>query len=171
MRPDSLAVLFAAVIAIAPAAMAEDAPSLEQVATDGVRMCMSMAEGRVPTEAATIFGFTPAAALFQHETAAGKVEVLPPDATRRSCRVQVSALTLDPGTVLDAVAAFITASPHNFAPLQSRIAEAVGSYPARVSIWASTDGTALGMVSLYEILGNDYYLGPKVMIDYLIDRR
>lgn len=154
----------------APSAMAAEEPGLEQLATDGVRMCMSIAEGRTPADAAAIFGFTPLEALFTHETALGKVEVLPPDATRRSCRVQVSALTLDPKIVLDSVEAFVTAPPHSFSPMQSRIAEAVGSYPARVSIWASSGGGALGMLTLYEILGNEYYLGPKVLIDYLVDR-
>lgn len=163
--------LLTALIALTPAAAAQEEPTLEALATDGVRMCMSIAEGRAPADAAAIFGFAPSEALFQHETARGKIEVLPPDATRRSCRVQVSALTLDPKTVLDSVAEFITAPPHSLAPVQSRIAEAVGSFPARVSIWVSSDGTALGMVSLYEILGNEYYHGPKVLIDYVVDRK
>ncbi len=163
--------LFTLVLALSAPALAQDEPSLEQLSADGVRMCMSLAEGRTGAEAAAIFGFTPSAALFQRETSKGKVEVLPPDQTRRSCRIQVSALVLEQKTIIDAVAAFVTAPPHSFAPLQSRIAEAVGSYPARVSIWASSDGAALGMLTLYEILGNDYYLGPKILIDYVVDRR
>jgi len=158
-------------LALSPAAIAQEEPTLEALSADGMRMCMSMAQGRPAAEAATIFGFTPSEALFQRETARGKIEVLPPDATRRSCRVQVSALTLDPKTVLDAVADFITKPPQSMAPLQMRIAERLGNYAARVSIWASSDGRDLGMVTLYEILANEYYLGPKVMIDYLIDRK
>lgn len=158
-------------LAIAAPAMAQEEPALDIVATDGVRMCMSIAEGRAPADAAAIFAFTPSEALFQRETARGKVEVLPPDQTRRSCRVQVSALVLDEKTVLDSVAAFVTAPPHSFAPLQSRIAERLGNYAARVSIWASSDGSALGMVTFYEILANEYYLGPKIMIDYVVDRK
>ncbi len=163
--------LLALALALTAPAVAQDEPGLDQIAADGIRMCMSIAEGRVAADAAAIFDFAPSATLFQRETARGKVEVLPPDETRRSCRVQVSALTLDETTVLDAVAAFITAPPHSFSPLQSRIAERVGDYAARVSIWASSDGAALGMVTVYEILANEYYLGPKVMIDYLVDRR
>ena len=163
--------LFALALLLAPAALAQEEPTLETLATDGVRMCMSIAQGRDPAEAATIFSFTASEALFQHETARGKVEVLPPDATRRSCRVQVSALTLDPKTVLDSVQDFITKPPQNLAPLQMRIAERLGNYAARVSIWASSDGVNLGMVTLYEILANEYYHGPKVMIDYVIDRK
>ncbi len=163
--------LFALALALTPAAFAEDEPTLEAIATDGVRMCMSIAQGRAPADAATIFGFTPSEALFQRETARGKVEVLPADETRRSCRIQVSALTLDPKTVLDAVADFITKPPQSMAALQMRIGERIGNYAARVSIWASSDGRDLGMVTLYEILANEYYLGPKVMIDYLIDRK
>lgn len=164
-------VLFAIALAAATPAFAQEQPALEIVATDGVRMCMSIAEGRAPAEAATIFGFTPSAALFQRETDKGKIEVLPPDQTRRSCRVQVSALVLDDKTVLDAVGAFVTSPPHSFAPLQSRIAERLGNYAARVSIWAASDGTSLGMLTVYEILANEYYLGPKIMIDYVIDRK
>ncbi|MFT3811522.1 MAG: hypothetical protein QM698_16540 [Micropepsaceae bacterium] len=163
--------LIAFALALGSAAVAQEEPTLEALATDGVRMCMSIAQDRAPADAAAIFGFTAGEALFQRETARGKVEVLPPDATRRSCRVQVSALTLDPKTVLDAVAEFITKPPQNLAPLQMRIAERLGNYAARVSIWASSDGRDLGMVTLYEILANEYYLGPKVMIDYLIDRK
>lgn len=165
------ALLTLALVFAAPVAAAAEDPTLEALATDGVRMCMSIAEGRAPADAAAIFGFAPSEALFQHETARGKVEVLPPDQTRRSCRVQVSALTLDDKTVLDAIGAFVTAPPHSFAPLQSRVAERLGNYAARVSIWASSDGSALGMVTVYEILANEYYLGPKIMIDYVVDRR
>ena len=118
--------LFALVLALAAPAAAQDEPGLEAVAADGVRMCMSIAEGRVPAEAATIFGFAPSEALFQRETAKGKIEVLPPDATRRSCRVQVNALVVDEKAVLDAIAALVTAPPHSFAPLQSRVAERIG---------------------------------------------
>ncbi len=163
--------LLALTLAFAAPAAAQDEPGLEAVAADGVRMCMSIAEGRVPAEAATIFGFAPSEALFQRETAKGKIEVLPPDATRRSCRVQVNALVVDEKAVLDAIAALVTAPPHSFAPLQSRVAERLGNYAARVSIWASSDGNALGMVTVYEILANEYYLGPKIMIDYVVDRR
>lgn len=163
------ALAFAAFLA-APA-LAQDEPGLDQIATDGVRMCMSIAEGRDPAEAAVIFGFTPSEALFQRETARGKVEVLPPDPTRKSCRTQVSALTIDEKTVLDALTAFVTAPPHSLAPLQSRVAERLGNYAARVSIWASSDGSSLGMLTVYEILANEYYLGPKIMIDYVINRR
>lgn len=164
-----IALVFAA--ALAAPALAEEEPGLDQIATDGVRMCMSVAEGRAPADAAIIFGFAPSEALFQRETARGKIEVLPPDPTRKSCRVQINALTLDEKQVLDTVAAFVTAPPHSLAPLQSRIAERLGSYAARVSIWASSDGAALGMLTVYEILANEYYLGPKIMIDYVVDRR
>ena len=159
------------IAALAGPAAAQEEPILDQVATDGIRMCMSVAEGRAPAEAAAIFGFTPAGAAFQRETARGKVEVLPPDATRRSCRTQISALTLDEKQMLDAIAAFVTTPPHSLAPLQSRVAERLGNYAARVSIWASSDGAALGMLTVYEILANEYYLGPKIMIDYVVDRR
>lgn len=165
-----IALLVVALAFAAPAA-AQDEPGLDHIAADGLRMCMSIAEGRVAADAAAIFDFTPAAAQFERETAKGKVEVLPPDESRRSCRIQISALVLDEKEVLDAVAAFVTAPPHSFAPLQSRIAERLGNFAARVSIWASSDGAALGMVTLYEILANEYYLGPKIMIDYVVDRR
>ncbi len=164
-----IALAFAAALALP--AMAEEEPGLDQIATDGVRMCMSIAEGRAPADAATIFGFTASGAVFQRETARGKVEILPPEATRKSCRTQVSALTIDEKSVIDAIAAFVSAPPHSFAPLQSRVAERLGNYAARVSIWASSDGSALGLLTLYEILANEYYLGPKIMIDYVIDHR
>lgn len=164
-------VALAAALALVVSVAAQDEPSLEQLATDGVRMCMSVAEGRAGADAAAIYGFATSESQFQRETARGKVEVLPPDQTRKSCRVQVSALTLDPKATLDAVAEFITEPPHSYAPLQSRIAERIGNYAARVSIWASSDGAALGMLTLYEILANEYYLGPKIMIDYVVDRR
>lgn len=165
------AALFACALAITAPAFAQDEPGLEQVATDGVRMCMSIAEGRTPADAAIIFGFTASETGFQRETARGKIEIMPPTAERRSCRTNVSALTLDEKSVLDAIAAFVTQPPHRYAPLQSRIAERLGNYAARVSIWASSDGAALGMVTVYEILANEYYLGPKMMIDYVVDRR
>lgn len=164
-------VLLAFALAIATPALADEQPGLDQVATDGVRTCMSIAEGRAAAEAAAIFGFAPSEALFQRETDRGKVEVLPPADGRRSCRIQVHALVVDEKAVIDAVAAFVAAPPHSYAPLQSRIAERIGDYVARVSIWASSDGAALGMLTLYEILANEYYLGPKIMIDYVVDRR
>ena len=85
--------------------------------------------------------------------------------------MRTPALVVDEKAVLDAIAALVTAPPHSFAPLQSRVAERLGNYAARVSIWASSDGNALGMVTVYEILANEYYLGPKIMIDYVVDRR
>ena len=73
--------------------------------------------------------------------------------------------------VLDAVSAFLTTPPQAYAPLQSRIAERVGNYAARTSIWAQSGGGAgLAMVTLYEILANEYYLGPKIIIDFLVDK-
>lgn len=172
-------------VLLAAPALAEDPPApagatpgqaaLEQVAADGLRTCMSIAEGRTPAEAAQVFGFAIDAAdpnLFSRETDRGKVTVLPPAADRRSCRTSLSALTLDNAAVIDAVQAFLTTPPQSYAPLQSRIAEAIGDgFAARVSIWASSDGHALNQVTLYEVLANDYYHGPKILIDHLVDRR
>ncbi len=158
-----------------PAEATPGQPTLEQVATDGMRTCMSIAEGRTPAEAAAVFGFTVDAAdpnLYSRETDRGKVTVQPPAADRRSCRTSLSALTVDNTAVIDAVQAFLTTPPQSYAPLQSRIAEAIGDgFAARVSIWASSDGKALGQITLYEILANDYYHGPKILIDHLVDRR
>lgn len=164
-------VLLACALALAAPAAAQDQPGLEDVAIDGIRMCMSIAEGRTPAEAAVIFGFTAAETGFQRETDRGEIAIVPPTDTRRSCRVQISALVLEETDVLDAVTALVTAPPYRFAQLQSRIAERIGDYAARVTIWASSDGAALGMLTIYEILANDYYLGPKMMIDYVVDRR
>lgn len=169
----------AAAMAFVAAASADPAPApsatLEAIAVDGLRTCMSISEGRTPLEAASIFGFLPdpaAAGAFMHQTDKGQIDILPPAADRRSCRVSVSALTLDPKTVLDAVQAFVTTPPQSYAPLQSRIAESLGNgYASRTTIWAASDGKALNQVTLYEILAGEYYHGPKVLIDHLIDRR
>lgn len=162
-------------LALASAASAAEPaaePGLDAIAADGVRACMSISTGRTPAEAAPIFGFTPAGAAFARETARGKVDLSPPEADRSSCRTSVSALTLDNNTVLDALKAFLTTPPQRFAPVQSRVVEKVGNFPARVTIWAASggDGT-LTLVTIYEILANEYYLGPKVIIDHVVNRR
>ncbi len=72
--------------------------------------------------------------------------------------------------VLDAVAAFLTTPPQSYAPLQSRIAERLGNYASRTSIWASSSGGALAMLTLYEILANEYYLGPKIIMDFVLEK-
>ena len=51
-----------------------------------------------------------------------------------------------------------------------RIAERLGSYASRTSIWAQSGGGTLAMLTLYEILANEYYLGPKIIIDFLVQR-
>lgn len=171
--------ILAAALALAGPAPAQDpatpatpapAPALEAIAVDGIRTCQSIVEGRAPAEAASIFGFAPVEAAFVREVAQGKVEILPPAADRRSCRVQVYALTLDNKIVLDAVGTFLTTPPQSYAPLQSRIAERLGSYASRTSIWAQSGGGTLAMLTLYEILANEYYLGPKIIIDFLVQR-
>lgn len=150
-------------------------PELNAIAMDGLRACMSIAEGRTPAEAAQIFGFTPDpanAAQFIRETDRGKIEVSPPTADRKSCRTSVSALVFDNASMIDAVKEFLTTPPQTYAPLQMRIAESIGGgYAARTSIWAMSDGHTLSQVTLYEILADDYYHGPKVMIDHVVNRR
>lgn len=161
----------AAETAPAPTAAATAQPALEAGAVDGLRACQSIVDGRAPAEAATIFGFTAAGETLLRETDRGKIEILPPAGDRRSCRVQVYALVLENKDVLDAVSAFLTTPPQAYAPLQSRIAERVGNYAARTSIWAQSGGGAgLAMVTLYEILANEYYLGPKIIVDFLVDK-
>lgn len=153
----------------APAAPAQ--PSLDALAVDAIRACMSIAEGRDPESAAAIFGLKPVEGVLTLETDRGKAELLPPTAERKSCRVQVHALTLDNKALIDAVQDFLTTPPQAFAPLQSRVSERLGNYASRTSIWAASDGAALGMVTLYEVLGNEYYIGPKIIIDYIVNRR
>lgn len=161
----------ACAVFFAGAASAAAQPALEAGAVDGIRACQSIVEGRTPADAASIFGFTVAGEAISLETDRGKIEILPPAADRRSCRVQVYALVLENKDVLDAVSAFLTTPPQAYAPLQSRIAERVGNYAARTSIWAQSGGGAgLAMVTLYEILANEYYLGPKIIIDFLVDK-
>lgn len=153
----------------APPAAAQ--PALEAGAVDGIRACQSIVEGRTPADAASIFGFTVAGEAISLETDRGKIEILPPAADRRSCRVQVYALVLENKDVLDAVAAFLTTPPQSYAPLQSRVTERIGAYAARTSIWAqSGGGEGLAMLTLYEILANEYYLGPKIIIDFLVHK-
>ncbi len=155
----------------APTAAATAQPALEAGAVDGLRACQSIVDGRAPADAAAIFGFTAAGETLLRETDRGKIEILPPAGDRRSCRVQVYALVLENKDVLDAVSAFLTTPPQAYAPLQSRIAERVGNYAARTSIWAqSGGGEGLAMVTLYEILANEYYLGPKIIVDFLVDK-
>ena len=154
----------------APAAAVPTA-TLEGIALDGLRACQSIGEGRTPAEAAVIFGFTPVEATFVREVAQGKIEIMPPAADRRSCRVQLYALTLDNKVVLDAVSAYLTTPPQSYAPLQSRIGERLGSYASRTSIWASSDPGGLRTLTLYEILANEYYLGPKIIIDFIVEHR
>lgn len=169
-------------LAFAPEALADPAPAtataqptLEAIAIDGLRACMSIAEGRAPADAANIFGFAPdadKAGFFFHETDKGKVDFQPPAPDRRSCRVSISALTLDNQAVIDTLQEFLTTPPQAYAPLQSRIAESIGDgFAARTSIWASSDGKVLNQVTLYEILANEYYHGPMILIDHLVDRR
>lgn len=153
-----------------PAPAAAPAATLEGIALDGLRACQSIADGRAPADAAVIFGFTAFEAGFVREVAQGKIEILPPAADRRSCRVQVYALTLDNEVVLDAVSAFLTTPPQSYAPTQSRIAERLGSYASRTSIWVSSSGGALAMLTFYEILANEYYLGPKIIMDFVVEK-
>ncbi len=161
----------AAETAPAPTAAATAQPAQEAGAVDGLRACQSIVDGRAPADAAAIFGFTAAGETLLRETDRGKIEILPPAGDRRSCRVQVYALVLENKDVLDAVSAFLTTPPQAYAPLQSRIAERVGNYAARTSIWAQSGGGAgLAMVTLYEILANEYYLGPKIIVDFLVDK-
>lgn len=161
----------ACVVFFAGAASAAAQPALEAGAVDGIRACQSIVEGRTPADAASIFGFTVAGEAISLETDRGKIEILPPAADRRSCRVQVYALVLENKDVLDAVAAFLTTPPQSYAPLQSRVTERIGAYAARTSIWAqSGGGEGLAMLTLYEILANEYYLGPKIIIDFLVDK-
>ena len=176
-----LAALLAAVLLAGAARAADPAPAadpaapaattLEAIALDGIRACQSIAEGRAPADAAVIFGFSPVDATFVREVDRGKIEILPPAADRRSCRVQVYALTLDNTVILDAVGAFLTTPPQAYAPLQSRIGERLGSYASRTSIWASSDTGGLRTLTLYEILANEYYHGPKILIDFILERR
>ncbi len=154
-----------------PAPAVAPAATLEGIALDGLRACQSIADGRTPADAAVIFGFTAFEAGFVREVAQGKIEILPPAADRRSCRVQLYALTLDNKVVLDAVGAFLTTPPHAYAPMQSRIAERLGNYASRTSIWASSGGGSLALVTLFEILANEYYLGPKILIDFVLEKR
>lgn len=165
--------LAAALVLAAPSAHAADEPTLSELALDGIRACMSIAEGRSPADAATIFGLTATEGTYSRETAEGKVELLPPDAERTSCRTQVYALTLDDTTMWEAVRDFLTTPPQAYLPLQSRIAESLGSYASRTSIWAASGGRGAGvaMVTLYEIISHEYYHGPKILIDFLIDKR
>jgi hypothetical protein len=155
-----------------PSARAAEDPALAQLALDSIRACMSIAEGRPPAEAAAIFGLTPSEGLFSRETAEGKVELMPPDAERTSCRTQVYALTLDDTAMWEAIRDFLTTPPQAYLPLQSRIAESLGSYASRTSIWAASGGRGAGvaMVTLYEIISHEYYHGPKVLIDFLVDK-
>lgn len=166
--------LAVAVVALLGAPRAQEAapaaePTLEAITVDGLRACQSIIAGRSAADAAVIFGFTANAATLSHETVKGLVEVLPPDAERRSCRVQISALTIDYEPMIDAVKTFLTTPPQSYAPLQMRIAERLGTYAARTSIWASRSTGGLSMVTFYEILANEYYHGPKVMIDAIFD--
>jgi hypothetical protein len=146
-------------------------PTLEDGALDGIRACQSISSGRTAADVALTFGFTVTGDIISRDTDRGKVEILPPAGERHSCRVQIYALTLDPATFLDAVKEFLTTPPQSYAPLQSRIPERLGQYAARVSIWAQSGGSdGLAMVTLYEVLANEYYLGPKVIIDFLIQK-
>jgi hypothetical protein len=148
-------------------------PSLIQMATDGIRACMSIAQGRAPAEAAAIFGLTAAEGLFVRETVEGKVEIMPPAGERTTCRTQIYALTLDPTVMWESIRDFLTTPPQAYAPLQSRIAESLGSYASRTSIWVASGGANKGvaMVTLYEIISHEYYHGPKILIDFLISKR
>lgn len=156
------------------AAAAQDAaePSLNDVALDGVRTCMSIADGRPPADAAAIFNFKPVGETYVRETARGKVEIQPPTADRKTCRTQVYALTLQPNEMIDAVKGFLTTPPQSYAAYQTRVGEDIGGgYAARVSIWASSDGASLGQVTLYEVIANEYYHGPKILIDFIVNKR
>ncbi|BCW88319.1 hypothetical protein sos41_14580 [Alphaproteobacteria bacterium SO-S41] len=155
----------------APAPAPEAAATLDAIALDGLRACQSIAEGRAAADAAVIFGFAPVEATFVREVPQGKIEILPPAADRRSCRVQIYALTLDNKVVLDAVSAYLTTPPQSYAPLQSRIGERLGNYASRTSIWASSDSGGLRTLTLYEILANEYYLGPKILMDFIAEHR
>lgn len=166
--------LLAAALAFgAVPAQAEDQPTLEQLALDGIRACMSIAEGRDPAAAAAIFGLTAQDKVFVRETDRGKIELLPPDAERKSCRTQIYALDLDDTVMWDTVKVFLTTPPQAYAPLQSRIAESLGSYASRTSIWAASGGAdgTVALVTLYEVLANEYYHGPKILIDFLINKK
>lgn len=165
-------ILAAALLLAARPALAADEPNLQQLALDGIRACMSIAEGRAPADAATIFGLKAAETGFSRETAEGKVELLPPDAERTSCRTQIYALTLDTTVMWESLRDFLTTPPQHYAPLQSRIAESLGTYASRTSIWAASGGAGGGvaMVTLYEILSHEYYHGPKILIDFVIDK-
>lgn len=165
-------ILAMALAGAATAAEPAAEPGLDAVAADGVRTCMSIAAGRTAAEAAPIFGFAPSGAGFVRETARGKVELVPPGGEQTSCRTSVSALVLDNNTVLDALQAFLTTPPQRFAPVQSRVVEKVGNYAARVTIWTASGGDgSLTLVSIYEILANEYYLGPKIIIEHIVNRR
>jgi len=167
--------LLAAALAVAAfmPARAADEPPLTELALDGIRACMSIAEGRDPAAAAAIFGLTASDNLFVRETAEGKIEVMPPEGERHSCRTQVYALTLDPTVIWETVRDFLTKPPQAYAPLQSRIAESLGSYASRTSIWVASVGTGSGvaMVTLYEIISHEYYHGPKILIEFVVSKR
>lgn len=152
-----------------PAATAE--PELDQAAADGLRACMSIAQGRSPAEAVAIFGLTPDEAGFSRETQRGKIEFLPPNDERRSCRIHVYALTLDNETVFQTVQTFLTTPPQAFAQLQYRLGEQLGNYASRTSTWAASEGGGLRLVTMYEVLADNYYLGPKIILDFVVNSR
>ena len=155
----------------APPAAATPEPELDQAAVDGLRACMSIAQGRSPAEAVAIFGLTPDAAGFSRETQRGKIEFLPPSPDRKSCRIHIYALTLDNETMFKTVQDFLTTPPQSFAQLQYRLGEQLGNYASRTSTWAASDGKGLGLVTMYEVLADNYYLGPKIIVDYVINRK
>lgn len=121
----------ACAVFFAGAASAAAQPALEAGAVDGIRACQSIVEGRTPADAASIFGFTVAGEAISLETDRGKIEILPPAADRRSCRVQVYALVLENKDVLDAVAAFLTTPPRVLCPAaEPGHQERIGAYAA-----------------------------------------
>jgi hypothetical protein len=154
-----------------PPAAATAEPELDQAAADGLRACMSIAQGRSPAEAVAIFGLTPDEAGFSRETQRGKIEFLPPTGERKSCRIHIYALTLDNEALFKTVQDFLTTPPQSFAQLQYRLGEQLGNYASRTSTWAASDGTGLRLVTMYEVLGDNYYLGPKIILDYVVSAR
>ncbi len=155
-----------AAAALAGAARAQEADPLAGLAIDGLRACFSISAGRPPAEAAKTFGFAGVQGGYMIEVDRGIVTLAPPAPPERAaCRISVSALAIDPAAFLGAVKTFLTTGSYRFVSVQDRVTESVGPMKARATVMTGRNGELPTLVTVYEILGDEYYLGPKIIVD------
>jgi hypothetical protein len=158
--------IFALVLATVSAAPAPD--PLADWALNGLKACMAIRAGTDEAQAASTYDFPPAGGGgYGVRIDRGEVRLRPPTPERTACRTEVSAVWIEADPFRDTVKTFLTTGSFRFVSQQDRVVENVGDgLKARTTVWVGRNGEQLALVTYYEVMGDEYYLGPKILIDY-----